>query len=62
MGEKITIESILGTTMEVEIVDTSTVGPYQAVIPMVSGNANFTGQNEFWFEEEDPLKDGFLLR
>jgi trans-L-3-hydroxyproline dehydratase len=62
MGEKITIESILGTTMEVEIVDTSTVGPYQAVIPMVSGNANFTGQSEFWFEEEDPLKDGFLLR
>ncbi len=62
MGEKITIESILGTTMEVEIVDTSTVGPYQAVIPIVSGNACFTGQNEFWFEEEDPLKEGFLVR
>jgi len=61
-GEKITIESILGTTMEVEITRTTTFGPYEAVIPKVTGTSYFTGQSEFWFDEEDPLKDGFLVR
>ena len=60
--DNIVIESILGTTMEVEIADVVTFGPYQAVVPRVSGMAYFTGEHEFVFEEEDPLKDGFLLR
>ena len=61
-GESITIESILGTTMEVEIVKTTTFGPYNAVIPEVSGKAFYTGEHEFVFEDDDPLKGGFLLR
>lgn len=62
IGEKITIESIIGTTMEVEVTKTLEYGPYPAVIPRISGKAWFTGQSEFWFEEEDPLNGGFLLR
>jgi trans-L-3-hydroxyproline dehydratase len=61
-GQKITIESILGSTMEVEVVKTIQYGPHAAVIPEVTGTAFFTGRNEFWFDPADPLRDGFLLR
>lgn len=61
-GQMITIESILGTTMDVEVKDTLQYGPHDAVIPEVSGTAFFTGRNEFWFDPTDPLHKGFLLR
>lgn len=61
-NEKITIESILDTTMDVEIVETLEYGPYNAVVPEVTGTAYFTGKNEFFFDPDDPLKDGFIFR
>ena len=61
-GEKITIESILGTTMDVQVLETVTHGPHDAVVPEVSGSAHFTGRNEFWFDPIDPLKNGFIFR
>ncbi len=61
-GEKITIESILGTTMDVEIKEITTYGNYTAVIPEVSGTAYFTGKNTFYFDPDDPLKKGFIFR
>ena len=61
-GETITIESILGSTMEVKIVETKRFGPHDAVIPEVSGTAFFTGRNEFWFDPEDNLRKGFIIR
>lgn len=61
-GEKVTIESILGTTMDVEVVETTTFGPHQAVVPEVTGMAYITGQNEFYFDPADLLKDGFIFR
>jgi trans-L-3-hydroxyproline dehydratase len=61
-GEKITIESILGTTMDVEIKEISMFGQHKAVVPEVSGTAFFTGKNEFWFDPEDPLMNGFIFR
>lgn len=60
--ETITIESILGSTMTVRIAATTTFGPYDAVIPEVSGTAHFTGRHEFWFDREDPLGRGFIFR
>jgi trans-L-3-hydroxyproline dehydratase len=62
IGESITIESILGTTMEVSIRETSDYGPYQAVVPEVSGKAWYTGSSKFAFDPEDPLKEGFIFR
>jgi trans-L-3-hydroxyproline dehydratase len=56
------IESILGTTMEVEITEITSFGPYEAVIPQVSGQAFYTGKNSFWFDPEDPLAEGFIIR
>ncbi|MEA3476905.1 MAG: proline racemase family protein [Bacteroidota bacterium] len=61
-GEKMEIESILGTTMEVELAELTTFGPHSAVIPRVSGTASFTGRINFYFDPEDPLKEGFIIR
>lgn len=60
-GEKITIESILGTIMQVSIRETVQYGPYPAVIPEVSGRAWYTGEHTFWIDPSDPLGKGFLL-
>lgn len=62
IGELITIESIIGTTMSVRIIKSNNYGPYSAVIPEVSGQSFFTGKNEFWFDPNDPLKKGFIIR
>lgn len=62
LGDSITIESILGTTMTVAAVERTTFGPYDAVIPEVSGTASVTGRHEFYFDPKDPLGRGFLFR
>ena len=62
LGESIIIESIIGSTFSVKVVETTTFGNYDAVIPEVSGNAYITGKNTFWINPEDPLKNGFILR
>jgi trans-L-3-hydroxyproline dehydratase len=62
LNERVTIESILGSTMSVEIVDVKKFGPYDAVIPEVSGTASITGRNEFYFDPEDPFQKGFIFR
>jgi proline racemase len=61
-GKCITIESILGTTMDVSVREAVEYGPHQAVIPEVSGSAHFSGKNIFYFDPDDPLKEGFILR
>ncbi|MCI4669773.1 MAG: proline racemase family protein [Bacteroidia bacterium] len=60
--EEISIESILGTEMEVSIDRTENYDTYEAIIPWVSGTAYFTGTNEFWIDSEDPLSGGFFLQ
>jgi trans-L-3-hydroxyproline dehydratase len=62
LNEKITIESILGSTMGVEIIDLTEFGPYDAVIPRVSGTASVTGRHEFYFDPDDPFREGFIFR
>lgn len=62
IGETITIESILGTTMTVKVHEETTYGSHKAVVPEVSGTASFVGKNEFWFDPTDGLKDGFIFR
>jgi trans-L-3-hydroxyproline dehydratase len=62
LNERVTIESILGSTMSVEVVDVTKFGEYEAVVPEVSGTASFIGRNEFYFDPEDPYSSGFFLR
>jgi proline racemase len=62
VNKKITIESILGSTMTVHAADLTKFGPYDAVIPAVGGTASITGRNAFYFDPEDPLVRGFIFR
>ena len=62
LNERVTIESIVDSTMDVKVVDVAKCGPYDAVIPEVSGTASFIGRNEFYFDPEDPFRNGFFLR
>jgi proline racemase len=62
LNEKITIESILGSTMTVEGVARTKFGPHDAIVPEVSGSAHVTGRSEFWFDPGDSLGRGFIFR
>ncbi len=62
IGETMLIESIIGSVFTGEVLRSTTFGPYQAVVPGVSGQAFITGQNEWIIDPEDPWKDGFFLR
>jgi len=62
LNQKLTIESIIGSTMTVQAVEITQFGPYEAVVPEVSGTASFTGRHEFYFDPNDPFRRGFLLR
>ncbi len=62
LDELIVVESIIGTRFSGRIVETTTYGPYSAIIPEIEGTAHFTGRHEFWIDPQDPLRDGFILR
>jgi trans-L-3-hydroxyproline dehydratase len=62
LNVRVTIESILGSTMSVEVVGMTKFGPYDAVIPEVSGTASITGRNEFYFDPDDQFRKGFIFR
>ncbi|HEX6385484.1 MAG TPA: proline racemase family protein, partial [Anaerolineae bacterium] len=62
LNEPFVVESILGTTFTGEVVDTIRFGPYDAIIPQVTGTAHITGRNELLIDPADPLRHGFILR
>jgi proline racemase len=62
LNERITIESILGSTMSVKVVEVTKFGSFDAVIPEVSGTASIIGRNEFYFDPKDPFRMGFIFR
>ncbi len=61
-NDEIIIESILGTSMSVKVIETCIYEGIDAIIPEVSGSASITGKNEFYFDPNDPLKNGFIFR
>ena len=62
IDQPIEIESILSTRFKGRVVETTSFGPYNAVIPEVEGRAWLTGRSEFWIDPDDPLKEGFVFR
>ncbi|MBE0364314.1 proline racemase [Pseudoalteromonas ulvae UL12] len=62
LGDEINIESILGSQFSVSVHSHCQFGPYQAIVPEVSGTAFVTGKNEFYFDLTDPLSHGFIFR
>jgi trans-L-3-hydroxyproline dehydratase len=63
-GQQITVESILGSasTFRGRVVGRAKVGPYDAIVPEVSGTAFITGRHEFIIDPRDELGRGFLVR
>ena len=54
-------ESILGTTFVGKLVGKTTVGPYQAVIPEISGQGWITGLAQYVLDPTDPFPEGFRV-
>jgi len=61
-GESITIESIIGSCFKAEVSEVTKFGPFDAVIPKVTGSAHICGINTLLLDPEDPLGKGFILR
>jgi proline racemase len=53
--------SVLGTTFAGRLLDTTTVGEYNAVVPSVRGRAWVTGLANYLLDPDDPFPAGFLL-
>ncbi len=62
-GQQIVIESVLGagSVFGGRVVGRAAVGPYEAIIPEVSGTAFITGRHEFLLDPRDTLGRGFLI-
>jgi proline racemase len=62
-GQQIIVESILGSgsTFGGRVVGRTQVGPYEAIVPEVSGTAFITGRHEFFIDPQDELGRGFFL-
>jgi proline racemase len=62
-GQEIIVESILGSAsiFHGKVVGRAKVGPYDAIVPEVSGKAFITGQHEFIIDKRDELGKGFLM-
>ena len=61
-GESLVIESIIGSAFAVRVRSRAAVGPREAIIPEVSGEAYITGCSAFCLDPDDPFRHGFLLR
>lgn len=62
IGHKMIIESIVDSRFTGSVVETTTFGKYDAVIPRVEGMAHISGRHEFFIDPTDPLKNGFILQ
>ncbi|WP_269409430.1 proline racemase family protein [Lentibacillus daqui] len=61
IDELFVYESIVGSFFKARILELATVKECDAVIPEVTGSAWIMGMHRFFYDETDPLKEGFLL-
>jgi proline racemase len=54
-------EGILGTIFTGRLLEETRVGPFQAVVPTLSGRAWITGFGHYVLEEDDPFPEGFTV-
>ena len=60
-GGRFVHESLIGTTFAGTVEDRTSVGELPAIVPRIEGRAWVTGRHEFVIDDDDPLRDGFLL-
>ncbi|CAN5753134.1 proline racemase family protein [soil metagenome] len=61
-GDRLVVESIVGSEFAGTLAELTRIGNIEAVIPEIEGTAHVTGRSEFWFDPADSLSPGFLLR
>jgi proline racemase len=61
IGEDYVHEGILGTAWTGRLLRETTVGPYLAVVPQLTGTAWITGRTEYVVDPDDPFPDGFTV-
>jgi proline racemase len=61
LDEDFVHEGILGTVFTGRLIDKTRVGPYEAVVPTLSGTAWITGLAQYVVDPEDPFPDGFTV-
>lgn len=54
-------EGILGTVFTGRLIEETRVGPYNAVVPTLSGTAWITGLAHYVLDPEDPFPEGFTV-
>ncbi|MFL0365643.1 proline racemase family protein [Pseudobacillus sp. 179-B 2D1 NHS] len=61
INEEFVHESIVGSLFRGWVLETTNVENVKAVMTRISGSAWLMGMHRFFYNEEDPLKEGFLL-
>jgi proline racemase len=61
IGQDFVHEGILGTTWTGRLLRETTIGPYPAVVPQLTGSAWITGRAEFVVDDADPFPAGFTV-
>jgi len=61
LGQDFVHEGILGTIFTGRLIEETTVGPYRAVVPTLSGQAWITGFAQYVIDPEDPFPEGFTV-
>ena len=61
VGEEFRYESIIGSVFKGVIKETTQVGNFTAVIPMITGTAYLTGLADYIIEPDDPQTYGFVV-
>lgn len=54
-------ESIVGSLFKARILEAKKIKDYDAIIPEVTGSAWIMGMHRFFYNEKDPLREGYLL-
>lgn len=62
IGESFVHEIVLQTKFKAEILQETKCGPYQPIIPQITGNAYITGFNQLFINSQVPLKYGLQLK
>jgi proline racemase len=61
IGEEFVHESIVGSLFRGCVLETTQVEGIEAVVTKITGSAWLMGMHRFFYNEDDPLREGFLL-
>jgi len=61
VGEEFRHEGILGTVFTGSVLKETTIGPYRAIVPSITGQAWITGFADYVVDPTDPFPDGFTI-